>query len=503
MNKELNSRLTGAAASARKRWNARPARGRARGQAVCLLALSLAVVAALAAGSGPALAVVPVFGTTPPATTTTINQNNGPQRDPHVSGSLVSYTDEALVPNRVHVFDLGTGIDTTIAGTSSEYDFLSDVSGTSVVFTRIFSARAAIMRYDAATGTVSELDPQVASDRIGGAIGGGTVAWMDMGFAGTSGQPEIVAYDLSSGGSTRLTNDAAYDAEPAVSPGGDVIAWTKCTGPQFTSGCDVYKAVRSGSTWTASGIALSGEESQPDTDGSLIVYGSDRAGELDVYWQPVPGGSEQQVTLAGRQRNPNVSNGLVSFEHEDPAAPVLNWDLALYEVATNTLYRLTTTSENEYLNDVDYDPATRRVRVVFTRTNNGTGDDVYALTFTLPARPSYAFTGFFSPVDNLPTLNLVSPGRAIPVKFSLAGDQGLAIFEAGYPKSQQIGCDSTATLDGVEETLTAGGSSLSYDAASDIYTYVWKTDKVWAGTCRQLVLGLADGSLHRANFKFK
>jgi hypothetical protein len=29
--------------------------------------------------------------------------------------------------------------------------------------------------------------------------------------------------------------------------------------------------------------------------------------------------------------------------------------------------------------------------------------------------------------------------------------------------------------DGIEETLTAGGSSLSYDAASDIYTYVWKT----------------------------
>jgi Tol biopolymer transport system component len=467
------------------------------------LALLATAVSVMAAGSSTALAVVPAFGTTPAATTTTINQSNGPQRDPHVSGSLVTYTDEAPVPSRIHVFDLGAGVDMTIAGTSVEHDFLSDVSGTSVVFTRIFSARAAIMRYDTASGTVSELDPQAASDRTGGAIGGGTVAWMDMAFAGTSGQPEIVAYDLAGGSSTRLTNDAFWDSDTAVSPGGDVIAWTKCTGPQFTSGCDVYKAVRSGSTWTASGIALSGEESQPDTDGSVIVYGSDRAGELDVYWQPVPGGSEQQVTLAGRQRNPNVSNGLVSFEHEDPAAPILNWDVALYEVATNTLYRLTTTSENEYLNDVDYDPATRRVRVVFTRTNNGTGDDIYAMTFTLPARPSYAFTGFFSPVDNLPTLNLVNAGRAIPVKFSLGGDQGLDIFEAGYPRSQQIACDSTAAVDGVEETLTAGGSSLSYDAASDVYTYVWTTDKAWAGTCRQFVLGLADGSVHRASFKFK
>jgi hypothetical protein len=57
----------------------------------------------------------------------------------------------------------------------------------------------------------------------------------------------------------------------------------------------------------------------------------------------------------------------------------------LYDVATNTLYQLPSTSTtDEYLNDVDYDPATRSVRAVFTRTNNGTGDDIYAFTFTLP-----------------------------------------------------------------------------------------------------------------------
>jgi hypothetical protein len=33
-------------------------------------------------------------------------------------------------------------------------------------------------------------------------------------------------------------------------------------------------------------------------------------------------------------------------------------------------------------------------------------------------------------------------------------------------------------------TATAGDSGLSYDAATDQYTYVWKTDKTWSGTCR-------------------
>jgi hypothetical protein len=408
MNKRVDSRLIGTGAFGRNGWNAR-----ARRQTVCLLALSLAVLAALAAGSGPALAVVPVFGTTPAATTTTINQSNGPQRDPHVSGPLVSYTDQAPFPSRVHVFDLGTGLDTTIPGTSVEHDFLSDVSGTNVVFTRIFTARSAIMRYSTASGTVSELDAQAASDRTGAAIGGGTVAWMDMAVAGTSSTSEIVAYDLVGGTSTRLTSDTFWDANVAVSPDGEVIVWTKCSGSGGASGCDVYKALRSGSAWTVSGLPLPSEELLPDTDGSIVVYESSRAGESDVYWQPVAGGTEQQLTLAGWQRNSNVSNGLVTFEHQDPAAPTLNWDLALYDVATNVLYRLTETPADEFLSDVDYDPATRRVRVVYTRTNNSTGDDVYALTFTLPARASYAFSGFFSPVDNLPTVNLVSAGRAV------------------------------------------------------------------------------------------
>ncbi|MGE5249082.1 MAG: PxKF domain-containing protein, partial [Bacteroidota bacterium] len=36
----------------------------------------------------------------------------------------------------------------------------------------------------------------------------------------------------------------------------------------------------------------------------------------------------------------------------------------------------------------------------------------------------------------------------------------------------------------------------------DTYTYVWKTDKLWANSCRQLVIKLDDGSFHRANFQF-
>ena len=114
----------------------------------------------------------------------------------------------------------------------------------------------------------------------------------------------------------------------------------------------------------------------------------------------------------------------------------------------------------------------------------------------------FAFSGFFQPVDNLPVLNLVTAGRAVPVKFSLRGNQGLTIFAAGYPRSEQIPCDSSAAVAGIEETVTAGGSSLSYDATTGHYNYVWKTDKAWTGTCRQLVVKFIEGTTQRANFKF-
>jgi hypothetical protein len=112
----------------------------------------------------------------------------------------------------------------------------------------------------------------------------------------------------------------------------------------------------------------------------------------------------------------------------------------------------------------------------------------------------YNWSGFFQPIDNLPVLNKAKAGSAIPVKFSLSGNQGLNIFTAGYPVSTVTACGTTTT-DVIESTVTAGSSSLSYDALADQYVYVWKTEKTWTG-CRTLTVKLADGTIHQANFNF-
>ena len=108
------------------------------------------------------------------------------------------------------------------------------------------------------------------------------------------------------------------------------------------------------------------------------------------------------------------------------------------------------------------------------------------------------------PVDNPPTVNTLNAGQLIPVRFSLGGDYGLNIFASGYPAAQQISCGDGGSggSDPIEETVTVGNSSLRYDPVTQTYTYAWKTDKAWAGTCRTLLVRLIDGSEHTAFFQF-
>jgi hypothetical protein len=105
----------------------------------------------------------------------------------------------------------------------------------------------------------------------------------------------------------------------------------------------------------------------------------------------------------------------------------------------------------------------------------------------------YEFAGFASPAAPYPTAASMKAGQAVPVKFSLNGDQGLNIFSAGSPS--WIPCGA---LDGP----TPADGTLSYNASADRYTYLATTSKAWAGSCRDLIVTLRDGTSHRARFTF-
>jgi hypothetical protein len=119
------------------------------------------------------------------------------------------------------------------------------------------------------------------------------------------------------------------------------------------------------------------------------------------------------------------------------------------------------------------------------------------LTYNVSA---LALTGFFPPVENLPTLNSASAGNSVPVKFGLAGFRGFDVFAQGYPKSQQINCTTRAPMG---SAISTNRLEFVYEPLTNWYKYTWKTEKSWRNTCRQLIVLLKDGTTEkRANFRF-
>lgn len=150
-----------------------------------------------------------------------------------------------------------------------------------------------------------------------------------------------------------------------------------------------------------------------------------------------------------------------------------------------------------YHYDIDRDPA-QWVDITTSRVEG----KVCGLTpsfspFTIGYPDGFDFGGFLDPVSDGP--NVAKAGQAIPVKFSLDGDQGLEVVTSARFVIE--GTDLNPVGE-VLDAVTASRSGLSYDAASDTYTYVWKTDKAWAKKTGKFVLTLSDDSQHEFEVSF-
>ena len=88
------------------------------------------------------------------------------------------------------------------------------------------------------------------------------------------------------------------------------------------------------------------------------------------------------------------------------------------------------------------------------------------------------------------------------MRFGLGGDFGLDVIALGSPTSFLVECPANVVASPIEPTSTPEAGSLSYDASTRTYNYVWKTETSWAGTCRTFDMTLDDGSSHQATFRF-
>jgi len=121
----------------------------------------------------------------------------------------------------------------------------------------------------------------------------------------------------------------------------------------------------------------------------------------------------------------------------------------------------------------------------------------------------FRFLGFFSPVSNPPTINVIKAGQAVPIKWQVLNGNGVGIsgltLAANGGTVRLSASNSTvckyATLDN-SITVSAAGSSGLQDLGGGNYQFNWKTS-LPSGACVDLTVDPGDGTLHHAIFQAK
>ena len=202
---------------------------------------------------------------------------------------------------------------------------------------------------------------------------------------------------------------------------------------------------------------------------------------------PFSESSEDDATSATAINDHGVIAGMV----EDPASP--DGMLPVLWFKGRRIFVPPGPESNTFLNDLTADRILGSIHV---------GSDLHVARWSFTLR--FQFSGFFAPVANpgpAPyNINQVKAGQPVPVRFSLGGNEGLRIFEAGSPASKKVACAPAGIAGATPIRMGAGG--LSYDKATARYEFIWQTEQSWTGTCRQLSVTFVDGTTRKALFRF-
>lgn len=312
-----------------------------------------------------------------PGTVQPVHNEPGNEIGAHVDCDLTSYTyDDLMGSSTVHYQYLSTGVDNVIPG--NEVDLLSDVSGSRIAYTEVTFFGDTVRIFDTISHTTT-IVPGVG--RGNPSIGGNLVAFEER-SPGNWDQSEIATYDLSSGTVTKLTDDDFDNRNAEVSPNGNAVIWEKCT--SGVVGCDIYAAIQtSPGVFTTRALTTGNRASryESSTNGEVAVYVSNPTGERDIYYQPLTGGIELHLSIAGDQQNPKISGDLISFEQVDQNGR----DIFVYDIRSGILYQVTNTLEGEYWGEINVCGDTGRI--LYHKVGDG-AFDLYGFKFQVPSVPS-------------------------------------------------------------------------------------------------------------------
>jgi Tol biopolymer transport system component/DNA-binding SARP family transcriptional activator len=375
--------------------------------------------------------------------------------------------------------------------------------GNSIIFATDRDGNAEIYKMSTdGSGTPTNLTQHPAYDADTAVSPDGKIAFVSH----RDGNFEI--YTMNADGTNQInrTNNPAWDSYPNYSSDGKQITFHSNRVGNF----EVYK-MNSDGTGKINLTNSPADEGAPDfsPDGKTIAFESNRdgnGGPAEIYAMTATDGSSQL-----RLTNNPAADGDPDWGPD--TAPILYLPTDVTEVAADASgatvnYTATAKDDLDGSVPVECSPDAGSLFSIGSTTVSCSATDAAGnqSTGSFQVKVVYDFGSgsggsFGEPVRDT-ELNRLAAGASVPVKFGLGGDFGLNIFAVGYPTSKQVSCPNGLPPDNVEETSTLSKSGLTYDATSGLYTYVWKTDRAWRGTCRELNLKLADGSDHRVQFQF-
>jgi hypothetical protein len=342
---------------------------------------------------------------------------------------------------------------------------------------------------------------------------------------------DIYVMNASGTGQTRLTTDPAVDRVPTWSPDGSKIAFQS----DRTAGQLIYVMNPDGSGETAIPGVISpalhphwGSRSTGETVSTNVAAGGTATTDTENDGATTSDAFETTVT------SPNAGAVTITDSTATGAAPSGYSSLGMRVSITAPPATAGSPLVIVFLIDASLIPPGGNQNTIQVRRNGvvvpactgaaGTaspdpcvssrqllaGGDVSITILTSSASlwdftiERFGFGGFEPPMGTMK-----KAGSTLPIRFRLFGErvevltatEVVNVLAPNSPSSRAVSCDTGAPLEASGPVNVIGG--LHLDKGTRTYSINWKTEKDWAGTCRELLLELIDGSEHTSRIQFE
>jgi hypothetical protein len=423
------------------------------------------------------------FGSVSP-TPNAAGWNNGDVSIPFSASDATSGVAATSTPNPVVISGSGAALNAQVV--------VSDVAGNSATFTTpaVNIDRTAPAISPQVTGTLgnngwytSDVHVAWTIDESPGSILGTTGCEATNVSADTAG----VTFNCSvtsAGGTTNSSVTIRRDATPPVlsfgtpSPAPNTNGWNKTNVSIAFTRSDALSGLAS--TSVASPLVIRTEGA--NVTGQVVV--TDNAGNV--------------ATFTSVARNIDKTAPVLDFPSPADGAHFGLYQEAFADYSCNDVSLLSCTAS---VADGDY-----LTRTSGSRSLKVTARDLVGFTTTQThyyyVEPYFNWTAFQAPSNTPPTLNLVTRGALVPIRWQLAdGEGGWVTNTASFTSATvtTVSCGSAPVAPYTE--AASGAAGIFFDESTHTFTYNWATDASWTG-CRKLVVKLKDNTTHELRFKF-